>query len=93
MDEKGAIGPPTLVVEILSPSTAQKDIKTKLLLYQKFGVEEYWIVDPEAETIEVLILDDTGKYNPGEEFNEELTSTRFPDLSIDLKGLFEKIRD
>lgn len=93
LDDKGAIGPPTLAVEILSPSTARKDVKTKLLLYQKYGVEEYWIVDPEAETTEVLILDDTGKYNPGEVFKEKLTSTKFEDLSIELKSLFDKIRD
>ena len=93
LDKKGAIGAPTIAVEILSPSTAQKDIKTKLLLYQKFGVEEYWIVDPETETVEILILDETGKYNPGEVFREQLTSTRFTELSIDLKALFDKIRD
>ena len=93
LDDKGAMGPPTLAVEILSPSTAQKDVKTKLLLYQKYEVEEYWIVDPVAETVEILILDDTGKYNPGEVFSEKLSSSRFEDLSIDLKGLFNKIRD
>lgn len=55
--EKAAIvGSPDLVVEILSPGTAGRDLGHKRGLYESFGIPEYWIVDPVAETIEVLAL-------------------------------------
>ncbi len=47
-------GAPDLVVEILSPATAERDRTLKLDLYARHGVHEYWIVDPDARTIMVL---------------------------------------
>jgi Uma2 family endonuclease len=51
-------GPPSLVVEVLSPSTANRDRQEKLDLYARFGVPEYWIVDPEMRSIDFLVNDD-----------------------------------
>jgi Uma2 family endonuclease len=50
---RGAEGAPTLVIEILSPSTARIDRGTKLQLYARYGVPYYWIVDPGRRAIEV----------------------------------------
>jgi len=61
LDDKGCNGAPDLVVEILSPSTASNDWVTKLALYQKAGVREYWIVDPDSQTVSVHLLED-GRY-------------------------------
>ena len=47
-------GSPDLLVEILSPSTARRDRETKAKLYARFGVDHYWIVDPDAHMVEVL---------------------------------------
>ena len=47
-------GAPDLVVEILSPSTAKRDHGVKFELYEKFGTREYWLIDPDAEFVEVF---------------------------------------
>ena len=61
LDAAGIIGAPDMVVEILSPSTARRDRLDKLLEYQKAGVREYWIVDPETRTLSAHVLEN-GKY-------------------------------
>jgi Uma2 family endonuclease len=53
---RGVEGPPTLVLEVLSPSTTKTDRGVKLQLYAKYGVPYYWIVDPGARTIEAFGL-------------------------------------
>lgn len=54
VQERGVFGAPDLVIEILSPSTAQRDREVKRQLYGKYGVREYWILDPSARTVEIL---------------------------------------
>ena len=51
--DRGVCGPPDLVVEILSPANAVRDLRQKLALYQRHGVREYWIVDVESRTVDV----------------------------------------
>lgn len=51
-------GAPDLIIEILSPSTAYRDRGIKYEIYEKHGVREYWLVDPEAAFIEVYTLAD-----------------------------------
>lgn len=58
LTDRGIEGPPDLVVEILSPSTAARDRGTKLERYRLFRVPEYWVVDPDARSIEVWRLAD-----------------------------------
>ncbi len=53
LTETQVLGAPDLVVEILSPSTAHRDRGIKLDLYGRCGVKEYWIVDPERDTVDV----------------------------------------
>ena len=66
--KRGIEGPPDLVIEVLSPSNRRHDVLTKRSLYARGGVREYWIVDPEARSIEILILDG-GSYRPAGRFS------------------------
>lgn len=59
--EKRIVGAPDLIVEILSPDNAYNDLKRKFRLYERCGVMEYWIVDPEFETVEIYV-NNAGKY-------------------------------
>jgi Uma2 family endonuclease len=54
---RGIEGPPDLLIEVLSPSNRGHDLLTKRALYARAGVREYWIVDPDARTVEILALD------------------------------------
>ena len=55
----GVHGTPDLVVEVLSPSTARYDRGHKNEIYEKYGVKEYWIVDPANRTVEQYILEES----------------------------------
>jgi Uma2 family endonuclease len=71
LDERGCLGAPDLIVEILSPGTSRRDWKDKFSLYEEFGVREYWIVDPAAKTVVVFILGNDGRYGRPEVYTEE----------------------
>lgn len=62
LDHKGCNGAPDWIIEILSKSTAQKDLTEKFGLYQSAGVKEYWIVHPEEQTLLVYHLQEDGQY-------------------------------
>lgn len=57
LDNHGCKGAPDLVVEILSPSSLRHDRFVKLGLYQRAGVREYWVVDPEYKSVQVFTQD------------------------------------
>ena len=61
LTERGIEGSPDLVVEVASPSTEARDRGLKLERYRHFGVPEYWIVDPDARTVEVWKLAEGAK--------------------------------
>jgi Uma2 family endonuclease len=87
-------GVPDLAVEILSTGTAQKDRDIKSVEYARAGVAEYWIVDPEAKTVETMRLGDTtGAYGTPRVLavGEDLTSPMFPGFSLALAALFAEV--
>lgn len=70
LDGRGCKGAPDLVMEILSPSTQRHDRLVKLDLYQRSGVREYWIVDPDSRTVQVFLLD-RGSVLPYEVYGQD----------------------
>ncbi|EIJ35890.1 Uma2 family endonuclease [Thiothrix nivea] len=86
LDDKGCRGAPDWAIEVLSPSTAIKDMDTKRQLYEKHGVKEYWIVHPTDHWLMIYTLNDGGQYNPHPHLvglEEPTPVGLFPDLSID----------
>ena len=70
LDDRGAIGSPTLVIEILSPSTSHKDLTVKLELYERHGVREYWVVNADAPWVMVYRLGDDGRFQKPDYYRE-----------------------
>ncbi len=103
----GIHGAPDLVVEILSPSTAKNDKGYKKDLYEKSGVKEYWLVDPNLRSIEAYLLSN-GKYNldgyyglfpdafgitdkEREESKKEIPVSLYSDFCIPLEEIFQNL--
>lgn len=80
---------PDLIVEILSPSTAYRDLTTKKRLYEQHGVKEYWTVDPEQRTVEIFENAKNGFIQHARVVEEGTATSKLLDgFSIDLDDLF-----
>lgn len=90
LNEKNYIGVPTLIVEILSPSNQSHDLITKMNLYQRFGVKEYWIVNPKLKSIQIYALNSEELYEQAGVYknNDLVESSIFSDLKINLEDIF-----
>jgi Uma2 family endonuclease len=73
LDERGCIGAPELIIEILSLGNSIIELSTKFTLYEECGVREYWLVEPAENAVFVYVLNEEGKY-----------IGRQPAISIDL---------
>jgi Uma2 family endonuclease len=83
-------GAPDLVIEIFSPSTERRDKKTKFDTYERHGVREYWMVDPQAEYIEVWLqhegkFDRFGIFGPDEKFVSSVLNNQTVDVAAVFK--------
>ena len=79
---------PDLAVEILSRSTARRDRTEKKAIYEQCGVDEYWIVDPDRQTVTLFHLED-GRYADGERVRSgPIPSRVLPQLELTVEDLF-----
>lgn len=92
LDDRGCIGAPDLVVEILSPGNNKKELKNKYELYEESGVREYWIVSPQHEWLMAYTLVE-GQYQPSRLLTtgDTVTSSTIHGFSLDLQDLFAKL--
>ncbi|MDR2473564.1 MAG: Uma2 family endonuclease [Tannerella sp.] len=91
IDERGCLGAPDMIVEIISPSTRRYDYGVKYNLYERSGIKEYWVVEPEAKNVTVFTLHENGLYDDGTvyEKNAQIPVMCLPGLTIELQDLFE----
>ena len=91
IDERGCIGAPDLIIEILSPGNSKKEMDIKYDLYEENGVREYWIVNPTVQTISIFVLQNN-KYIGIKPLiiDSKLQSPSFPDLKFAVKKIFNQ---
>ena len=89
---KNIQGTPAMVIEILSPSTRKRDRQIKRQLYERGGVREYWLVDPDANAVTIYRRQSDGSFPPiatlSSDGQDTLTTPLLPEWSLDLKRLF-----
>lgn len=91
LHDKGCLGAPDVVVEVISKSSSVMDWNFKFNLYQENGVREYWIAEPISKVLTVFILDDDNKYKQIAAHDEEsvISSTVLDGFSISWNEVFE----
>ena len=84
LTDAGCTGSPDMIVEIISPSNSGHDYVTKLNLYQKYKVKEYWIIDPRKRSIFVYFLGENGFYDLVDSytFKDKVKVNIYDDLEI-----------
>lgn len=89
LDEKGCLGAPDLVVEILSPGNTKKEMDYKFSIYEEARVLEYWLVHPNDKNVQIFVLEN-GRYIGLKPFTEgeTITSRTFPELTFSVNDIF-----
>ena len=92
LKERHIVGAPDLAVEIVSPSSETHDRHKKIDAYTRAGVPEYWIVDPDARTVEVLAWE-KGEYQSQGVYRGKatLSSRIVPGLSVQVEQFFVSV--
>jgi Uma2 family endonuclease len=92
IDDRGCLGAPDLIVEVLSPGNTEKEVKFKFELYEEAGVKEYWVVYPAEQNIAVFILNEKGKYYGARIYagKDGIKSSAVKGLVIKLDDIFTK---
>jgi len=93
LDEAGCLGAPDLIVEILSQGNNKKELLYKYEVYQESGVQEYWIIHPDEQTLLVYTLT-AGKYVPSRLFTsgDIVKSDCIERFTLDLESLFKEMK-
>ena len=91
IDSKGILGAPDFIIEVTSPSSETYDYITKLNLYKKYKVKEYWIISLRVKIINCYFLNDKNEYEAiSYNLTDEISSRLFEGLTINLKEVCQK---
>lgn len=95
IDERGCVGAPDLVVEILSPGNTKKEVKIKSALYEEAGIKEYWLVCPAEQNIIVFCLQQDGRYGGATIYasGDEIECAAVNGLTISLDDVFQQTNE
>lgn len=89
IDDRGIKGPPDIAIEVISPSSATRDTIDKRILYERYCVPEYWVVDVDNERVFVFVLKNNRYANPNIlQRTDRLESVHHSKIRIDLERLF-----
>jgi Uma2 family endonuclease len=91
MDQRGCLGAPDIVVEILSPGNNAKEIKIKYDLYEEFGVKEYWVVYPDEQSLLRYALNKDEKFTAEGRaltLGDKITTPILPGFELPLDDVF-----
>lgn len=91
LDQRGCLGAPDWIIEILSKGNSKKEMQVKFELYRESGVKEYWIVYPFEQAVHQFVLDEVqDRYQLLAMFSGEDVAAPhlFPDCAIDLQEVF-----
>ena len=89
LDDKGCNGAPDMIIEVLLPSSVKLDRWKKYQLYEKAGVNEYWLVDPVNNSVEIhLLVDAQYKFQGVFTKDDTVSVNLFPGFKLDLNQVF-----
>lgn len=90
LDTRGCLGAPDLIIEVLSPHNAARDVREKYEIYQETGVKEYWIVYPIESLVNVFLRNSKGVFELDKIYTnqDKLSSKILPDYELDLSEVF-----
>lgn len=92
IEERGCLGAPDWIIEILSKHTSAKDLNEKFDVYEEAAVKEYWVIHPDEQTVLVYTLNVMGKYEgilKPYVRTDSVQPITLPSLTIDLSEIFE----
>lgn len=83
-------GAPDLVIEVVSPGSERSDRGEKLALYARTGIREYWLIDPEARSIEILV-NDSGRFTVALPRGSVYRSEQIPEIHLDIAAFWQEV--
>lgn len=90
IDDKGCNGSPDMVIEIVSPSSVKRDKIIKFSEYERAGIKEYWLVEPDGKIVSIFVLQENNRYGRPEIYSDEdiIKVSIFKELEINLNLVF-----